>query len=302
MSKLRDVWIIAETAEAIASLTAAGASFGEKTTLIYSGDRSLAKGADVAYYLGELKNESFINYIPQIIRLVCGEKPAMVLAETSKNGRLAAGAIAAALECCVLSDVSSLGVTDGGVTGVRMVYGGAAFKTEKALSETVVVCAGAGVFPSEDMPPTTDIRDLAATSSGIRLIEKRIKKEKTVNLSAAERVVCAGRGVTSEEVLQSVFDFANVIDAEVGCTRPLAEEMKWMPRDSYLGVSGIMIKPKVYMGLGISGQIQHMVGVNQAGVVFAINKDKNAPIFNLCDYGLVADLTEVLPAIKDKLK
>lgn len=70
-----------------------------------------------------------------------------------------------------------------------------------------------------------------------------------------------------------------------------------MPRETYIGVSGLMLAPKVYVGVGISGQMQHMVGCNRAATLFAINKDKNAPIFKMCDYGLVGDLNEALPAL-----
>ncbi|MEG2558004.1 MAG: FAD-binding protein, partial [Raoultibacter sp.] len=75
----------------------------------------------------------------------------------------------------------------------------------------------------------------------------------------------------------------------------------WLPTETYIGVSGLMLSPKVYIALGISGQMQHMVGCNRADVVFAINKDKNAPIFKQSDYGIVGDLKTVLPALLDLL-
>lgn len=74
-----------------------------------------------------------------------------------------------------------------------------------------------------------------------------------------------------------------------------------MPREAYIGISGLMLNPEVYVGIGVSGQMQHMVGINGAKLVFAINKDKNAPIFNQADYGLVGDLNAVLPIINEKL-
>ncbi|MEG2531201.1 MAG: FAD-binding protein, partial [Raoultibacter sp.] len=75
------------------------------------------------------------------------------------------------------------------------------------------------------------------------------------------------------------------------------EGVNWLPTEAYIGVSGVMLAPKVYVGAGISGQMQHMVGCNRAGTIFAINKDKNAPIFKQCDYGIVGDLKTILPEL-----
>ena len=88
---------------------------------------------------------------------------------------------------------------------------------------------------------------------------------------------------------------------EIGCTRPVAEEEHWYSKDRYIGVSGVMIKPNFYLAIGISGQIQHMVGVNQTNVICAINKDENAPIIKQADYTLIGDVNAVLPAIIEKL-
>ena len=117
------------------------------------------------------------------------------------------------------------------------------------------------------------------------------------NLPAADVVVAGGRGFASKEELGLLNDLAHKIGGECGCTRPLAEGVDWMPRETYIGVSGLMLAPKVYVGVGISGQMQHMVGCNRAATLFAINTDKNAPIFKMCDYGLVGDLNEALPAL-----
>lgn len=88
----------------------------------------------------------------------------------------------------------------------------------------------------------------------------------------------------------------------MGCSRPIAEGEKWMSKERYIGVSGVFLKPNLYISLGISGQIQHMVGVNQAKTLVAVNKDKNAPVFKQVDIGLVADLYKVLPLIVEKMK
>ena len=94
---------------------------------------------------------------------------------------------------------------------------------------------------------------------------------------------------------------AQKMGAELACSRPIAEGEKWMPKNRYPGVSGVVVKPEVYVACGISGQVQHMVGVNEARVIIAVNKDKNAPIFKHCDYGIVGDLNKVVPALTQLL-
>ena len=96
-------------------------------------------------------------------------------------------------------------------------------------------------------------------------------------------------------------ELCDKIGGGLGCSRPLTEGVDWLPRETYIGVSGLMLSPKVYVSLGISGQMQHMVGANRSGVIFAVNKDKNAPIFKQCDYGLVGDIVDVLPALNAAL-
>ena len=90
---------------------------------------------------------------------------------------------------------------------------------------------------------------------------------------------------------------ADKLGGGLACSRPLTEGVNWLPTELYVGVSGLMLSPKVYVAAGISGQMQHMVGCNRAGSMFAINKDKNAPVFKQCDYGLVGDVKDVLPAL-----
>ena len=96
-------------------------------------------------------------------------------------------------------------------------------------------------------------------------------------------------------------DLCAKVGGELGCSRPLAENVDWMPRNLYIGVSGLQLAPKAYFALGISGQMQHMVGVTGADTIIAVNKDANAPIFKQADYGIVGDIKTVVPALIEKL-
>jgi electron transfer flavoprotein alpha subunit len=300
MNKVQYVLVVAESASGINELTSGAGMLGEKTELVYAGDKSRAVNVETAYYLGETCKESFVNYIPSIVSLVQQNKPQLVLVEATKNGRLAAAMIATAMGTSVLTDSMELGVDGDSVISKRMVYGGAAFKIEKGLGSVTVACVCGGVFEAAQPYAAGKIVDLEGHSAGVRFVERRAKESKTVNLAAAKRVVGVGRGFGSEENLVLARDLAKAIGAEVGCSRPVAEEEKWMPKEAYCGVSGVMIKPDIYIACGISGQVQHISGVNQSKVIVAINKDKSAPIFEKCDYGIVGDLKVVLPALTQK--
>ena len=158
---------------------------------------------------------------------------------------------------------------------------------------------GAGVFDEASASGTDAVEEapFAAPARALRVTGTKDLPKSDVDLAAAGVVVAGGRGFAEEADLQLMRDVAAKLGGECGCSRPLAEGVDWMPREAYIGVSGMMLAPKVYLGIGISGQMQHMVGVNRAGTMFAVNKDKNAPIFKQCDYGLVGDLKDVLPRL-----
>ena len=133
-------------------------------------------------------------------------------------------------------------------------------------------------------------------------VERRPKEGTTVNLAAAKNVVGVGRGLGSRENMKLAYGLADAIGGEVGCSRPVAEEEHWLPEDQYIGVSGVKIKPNVYITCGISGQVQHLSGCADAKILVAINKDESAPIFENCDYGMIGDAPTIMAALTERLK
>ncbi len=299
---LNNVFVISSKKANSFALCLEAAKYGEHVALIYAGEKDEAVNAEKAYWLGSLDNNSFVTLIPQIVALIKENKPELVLVELTKNGRLAAAHAAVALETVVLTDVSELSVEDGKVSGKRMVYGGSAVKTE-SVSGSAVVCLSVQADKEAQPAAAGEIVEVSAVPcEGIAFTGKTCRTVQAVNLNAATRVVGVGRGFSSEESLSIARDFASAFEAEIGCTRPIAEEERWLPTERYIGVSGAMIKPAVYVAAGISGQVQHTVGVNESGLIIAINKDEHAPIFNNCDYGIIGDVAEVLPLLTEKLK
>ena len=136
-----------------------------------------------------------------------------------------------------------------------------------------------------------------APAAAIVVKERRAKAAASVDLTKAKRVIGIGRGIAKQEDIAMIEAFAKAIGAEIGCSRPIAEGEHWMERERYIGVSGTQLKADIYIALGISGQIQHMVGAADCGVILAVNKDKNAPIFKDADAGIVGDLYKIVPEL-----
>ena len=136
----------------------------------------------------------------------------------------------------------------------------------------------------------------------VKVLERKVKTREAKDINEARVVVSVGRGIEKKEDLAIARELADVLGGEIGCTRPISEEMHWLPEELCIGLSGVQIKPDLYVGLGISGQIQHVTGIRNARVICAINKDENAPIFGVADFGIVGDLYSVVPKLIQELK
>ncbi|EFQ4717031.1 FAD-binding protein, partial [Salmonella enterica] len=205
----------------------------------------------------------------------------------------------------MVNDATSIELINGTLCAEHRMYGGLAFGKENLNSPQAIITLAPGVlepalpFPGHTCPETT--LAYIAPRREVLCHQRRAKSLSSVDLSKAKRVIGVGRGLAAQSDLDMVHKLATVLGAEVGCSRPIAEGENWMERERYIGVSGVLLKSDLYLTLGISGQIQHMVGGNGAKIIVAINKDKSAPIFNYADYGLVGDIYKVVPALIDQL-
>lgn len=302
MDKLNKVLVISGSRSSALELTEGAKSMADEVILAAVGARDALVNADKAYYINS-DESSFVLALPVIEKLAEELAPSLIILESSADGRLAAGVLAAKFATSTLADSTCLTVESGKVCSKRMVYGGKAFKTEICRSAVAVACVNAGAFPKGEDVPAANVKELACgADERICFVSHKDKQAQQVNLAAAKKVVGVGRGVKTEEELEKVSAFAELVGAELGCTRPLAEEDKLLPRERYIGVSGCFTKPDIYIALGLSGQIQHTVGVSAAKMIVAVNKDKNAPIFKQCDYGIVGDVQEVIAALSTELE
>ncbi|MDR1431504.1 MAG: FAD-binding protein [Propionibacteriaceae bacterium] len=296
---LKEIWVVATGPTDLAK---GARGLAEKVNAISFG-ASLA-GADLTLVLPEAPEGALIeDYAQQIADLLAARGAKLVLFDADVRSRLLAGTVAARLGASPRNAVE-LGVADGVLSVGRMAYGGLAVALERIASPTAVLVVGPGTLPAvEDYPGAGEVEEVAAAivPSGMRVLDIRPKAGETVNLASAKRVVGVGRGFAAEADLELARRLAAKIGAELACSRPIAEGVNWLPTERYIGVSGLTLRPDLYIAVGISGQIQHLVGVNKAKTLIAVNKDKNAPIFKQVDAGIVGDLYEVLPALIEAL-
>jgi electron transfer flavoprotein alpha subunit len=149
---------------------------------------------------------------------------------------------------------------------------------------------------SQPAPVQTLAVDLSAASIRTRPQEKFQEAKQAVDLTQAERIVAVGRGIKSQENIPLIQELAGALGAELAASRPICDN-EWLPMDRQIGSSGQTVAPKLYLAVGISGAIQHVVGMKNSATIVAINKDAEAPIFDIADYGIVGDLFEIVPAL-----
>lgn len=312
MSKLSNVWVFSDIASRLPEVIAGGVQLGEKVSAFVIGSEdeiatAYSLGATHVYYLGEKDANKIIeDYAETMAHAIAnGDTHTLMLLGATKRGKALAAKLGVQLKAGVVNDASEVTVGEG-VTAKHMVYGGLAIGEEKIVSPIALVTIGNGVFEAAEAD-TSKTGEAVSVSfiepkSAIKCIERRAKQGESVDLGKAKRVIAIGSGIGKQENLQMVAELGAAIGAELGCSRPIAETEKWMERERYIGVSGVMLKPELYLALGISGQIQHMVGALGSQTILAVNKDKNAPIFQYADYGIVGDLNKVVPALISAFK
>lgn len=208
--------------------------------------------------------------------------------------------LAFSVDGALVPEATSFRIENGTVIWRRPVFGGKLQADVRALGKPVLVSIQSGAFSGSDRREgrtTVELLEISAevsTDREILGIDEVAGQQ--VNLSAADRVVAVGRGVGGEDKMGIIHELAAALGAEVGASRPVIDS-GWLPRDRQIGSSGQTVAPKLYVAVGISGAIQHLVGMKGSQVVVAINKDKSAPIFGIADYGIVGDLHEVVPAL-----
>ena len=289
----------------IGNLITVARSLGGPVGAVAAGPRSVAEtvaasGVDKVVWCGAADDVPAEANALAVAETVAADPPRVVLGGRNPGERVLLGAAAARLKAAVLTPARSVSADGDGVIVVNAVFGDIAEETV-AVSGPVALLLDGGSVP----PPggtTAPIEEITGTPLGLKVIETRTSGFDEVDLNEAHRVIGVGRGLKAQEDLALIDELAQALSAEVACSRPVAEGLNWMGKDRYIGSSGAHIAPQLYLAVGISGQLQHMVGVVGAETIVAINSDQNAAVFAQTDYGLVGDLYQLVPAIVAALK
>jgi electron transfer flavoprotein alpha subunit len=268
----------------------------------------IAHGADKVVVaetdIDQFKAEEYTDIIEGIVKEDGSE---IILIGSNKNGKELAPRLAAKFETGCITDCTNVYLKDKKLTAERIVYSGNAVAVEQFNTAPQIVTVPSKVFdplPKDDKHKGEVVKkkiDVEKSSSKILKVQE-MKTEGT-NVEDAEIIVSCGRGFKDKNDIKLINDLAEVLKGRtVGCSRPIAADLKWLSEDHWIGLSGHKVKPKLYIAAGISGQIQHIAGMRDSGVIVAINKDPEALIFKSADYGIVGDLYEILPKLTDAIK
>lgn len=242
---------------------------------------------------------------PLLTKLAQEHTPSVILASASSRGRDLAAWVAADLEAGLVADGVNVAVDGDKVKVTRPVYAGKLLSDVFATSGTQVITLRNRAFPQAESTGKSGSATWVETAVTEDAIPTKIVgfegKEGTVSLTDASIIVSGGRGVGGPEGFAPVRELAETLGAAVGASRA-AVDAGWIPYEHQVGQTGKVVSPDLYIASGISGAIQHQAGMRTSKIIVAINKDADAPIFKLAQYGIVGDLFKVLPALTAEFK
>src|SRR5690625_670001 len=231
--------------------------------------------------------------------------PYLVAFASTEGTRDILGALAARQDASVLSDVSAFELTGEGIRATRPVMAAKILSENEAWGETILVSVRAGSYDLSASETDTEVVNIEFSTDEDEipstLREIIGTSDDKVDLAEAEIIVAAGRGAKDDQGQQLISELASVLDAGIGASRALTEAGIVDP-SLQIGQTGKVVSPQLYIAVGISGAIQHVAGMANSKVIVAINKDPDAPIFDIADYGIVGDLYKVLPPFIEELK
>jgi len=248
-------------------------------------------------------------YVMALTGVVASMSPRFVVLPHTYQARDFVPALAARLNKPLITDVTAIAGTADAPTFLRPMFQGKLAAQVRPMGEPpCFVTFQLGAFRADQVKKSStqsSVTNLAVTiaRSAIRQVPEVPFQEaqRAVDLSQAARIVAVGRGIKSKEQLPVAESLAKALGAELAASRPICDS-GWLPMERQIGSSGQTVAPKLYLALGISGAIQHLVGMKGSRTIVAINKDADAPIFEVADYGIVGDLFEIVPAIVAELE
>ena len=295
---------VAGAAPAVGVVTLGGSTGSVAEELAAAGVGDILAVADPA-----LEQYTPDGYVMALAQVIAFASPQVVAFAHTYQTRDCAPALAARLNLPLITDVTGVTRTESGATFTRPMFQG------KLAADVRPIGAGPYLVTFQIGAFRADRVRRGTVSSGITAVPVRLDRsavrqipevpfqeaKQAVDLSQAARIVAVGRGIKSQEHLAIASALATAMGAELAASRPICDN-GWLPMDRQVGSSGQTVAPTLYVALGISGAIQHLVGMKGSRTIVAINKDADAPIFEVADYGIVGDLFEIVPAMVAELE
>jgi electron transfer flavoprotein alpha subunit len=320
-----DVWAVVETDNAgrpkklgleLATMAAqAAAQYGGQAGAIVIGPREAADAvaqygaANVFYCADPVTKSDIVGPASAVIAsLIQQSNPRLVLFPSTPLGKDWAGRVCGKLGLGIEADVIEMSVDGGQATVVAPAFNGALrvssrFANEGDQTGLLLVRPGAATAQRNESA-NANVQEAPVPGNvtpGQMVVESVAEKGGVPDLAGAQTIVAGGRGLGSADKFALVNELAEVLNGAVGATRAVVD-MGWIPYAYQIGQTGKTVRPKLYVAVGISGEIQHKVGMQTSGTVIAINKDPNAPIFQFSDLGVVGDLHQIVPALTAELR
>jgi len=284
----------------------------ELTAVLFGKDvkeyaKTLSEYAKRVLLVEDSKLENFNSkaYQKVLSHLIKEHKPLITLIGHTSFGVDLAPSLAISLGMPLATDCIELAFENGTLTVTRQMYGGKV-NTNAVLNKAAgyIVTIRQATFPAEKTSMNGEIVEVPSPISD-EIAEKRFIKYVLpppggVDITAADVLIGIGRGIKDESEIPQIEELAKTLGGALACSRPIVDK-GWLSNDRQVGSSGKTVKPKLYIALGISGAFQHVLGMKSSDLIIAINKDKNAPIFGVADYGVVEDLFKLVPPLKAKV-
>ena len=317
VNEFKGVWVFSETYDLTLEMLGKGQELANKLkselVAVLLGNKVQDKaseltkyGADKVYLVDNPALEHFQTepYLKVLHDLAKSYHPEILLVGSTRNGKTLAARLAERLNAGCVPDCIRLGIDeDRRLVGERITYGGNAIAKIAFKSKPQIVTVPARAFEKPSLQERTGQimnLDVKIEPPKVEIVERKPLETSSVKIEEAEVIVSCGRGLKNKDDVGLLKELAEVLGGQVGCSRPLAEDRKWF--SEWIGLSGHKVKPKLYIASGVSGVIQHVAGIRDSRVIVAINEDPEAPIFEIADYGIVGNLYEILPALKEALR
>ena len=299
--------------EAIAAAQTLGGELGQSVTLVVLGSESAAQEVaayDVAKVISAT-NDKLADYTPDAYadafeKVVRAVDPAFVFLTHTYQVRDFAPKLAARFQKSLISDCIRAKVEGGNIGFTRRIFLGKldADVTSDAAAPLFATFQTGAYRPDHAKKGSgASVETMAVEVGDVRMVPEPPFQEakQAVDLTKAEVIVAVGRGIKSKDNLVLAEKLAEALGGDLAASRPICDA-DWLPIDRQIGSSGQTVAPKLYIALGISGAIQHLVGMKNSGTIVAINKDPEAPIFDIADYGIAGDLFEAVPVLTEEIK